>query len=497
MVKEKIQNAMIGYARKVYRKSGKAPTKKDIRREFRAEVYNYFKNMKDLCLKAGIRPSSRALDFETRRKIVIDFVKNCAKNRKYPTQKDMQNKFGLQLRTYFRKPPLLSVYKEAKVEYSKVLGEIKKRIGNARKKRNAYETVEEGREAISKYINRKVASGRYPGVLEIQRSLKMAFYRYFKDIHGAYEYANVKYDRPCPIVLGRKKEVLMTNIAEKIFRKMGYRIIRVSIKSKEDCNSGPDMVLKDNSGNMILVEIKAYRKNQYITVREMNQLRKYLEQWNVKRGILLTTSESERGQTSNILFINGAKLKSLLKRHGFVNEIGNIVWIENAEVTRKEVIEHRNMARKSIIEYVRSQRHIPTKTEIERTLSLDTRSCFSSLREIYEMAGVELPNTVLTKEEIRNKVMAFIRERAKTGVYPNSQELHKKFGINLGTYFGSGNIIEKTYTAAGIHYRGRSIMFPLSSSAYNEPSRLSSNPSLCQGHRAGAVQSRCPASLEG
>ena len=205
------------------------------------------------------------------------------------------------------------------------------------------EQINDKRRLITYLIKNKVGDGRYPSVQDIQRTLKLNFFLYFKNIREAYKFAKVKYQRPSPIILGKNKEIVLTKIIIDLFKIMNYEIERISIYDKNNRNKLEDLRLLDQNNQNFLVELKAYRKEQPICRRETSQLKGYMDKQNIKKGIFITTSNIIYSNDKNINIINGNQLISLLKEYNLSYYIEKIHWIQNAKVNIKpKVIKNKN-----------------------------------------------------------------------------------------------------------------------------------------------------------
>ncbi|MBI2657290.1 restriction endonuclease [Candidatus Woesearchaeota archaeon] len=383
MPREEKINVLLDYAKECY-KNGHKPSKKEIRRKFHVEIYNYFDNTPDYHRKAGIEVSLRNYPKEEAKKMIIDFVQNKAKENHFPMRKEIEKELGIHLASYFIN--LKELYYNSGVDYTLVDNVKKRKILEA----NTHKPMELGeqKESIEKFIRDGFTSGFYPGVRQIQKSLNLAFYNLYDDIFEAYKDAGVEYTRPSPILLGKEKEEAFTKIVKELFTKMGFSIIRVAIESDKDFNRYADMTIKDKEGKIYLVEIKAYRKDYCITKREFQQLANYLIKEKVPRGIFITTSNSKKCEFQQINFINGERLMDFLEFYDMFHYFEQIHWIQNSRVNSKEREEYRQIIKNKILEYAKTRNFIVSKREIQEKFRIDLRSIF----------GEEKPYEKLKKE---------------------------------------------------------------------------------------------------
>ncbi len=368
--KDKI-STLLAYARDCYKK-GHKPTKRSVRKRFHVEIYNYFKNIGEYHRKAGFEVAVRFLPKETARSMIADYIKKEVRANRYPEFREIERKFKIKFVTYF--DTIEQLYKCANIDFSLV------KKARELSRFSSKEVIAGQKDAIKDFIRKNVAKGIYPSVPFIQKTLNLSFYNLYYDIFQAYKEANAKYDRPSPILLGKKKEEVLTGIIKKLLVKMDFKIKRVSIESDIGFNRRADMTVEDNDGKTYVVEIKAFREDYSVSKRELLQLTTYIKQESVSFGIFVTTSASIKCNYKNILFINGNFLVKLLEKHGLGKYRSKIEWIQSSRVNsveRKEYIRTRKM---EIFDYIKMKGGMPTKRDIEKTLRIDIRSVFGRPR---------------------------------------------------------------------------------------------------------------------
>ncbi|MFH0874433.1 MAG: restriction endonuclease [archaeon] len=163
-----------------------------------------------------------------------------------------------------------------------------------------------------------------------------------------------------------------------LFRKIRYNILRVSIFDTEMPNREADLTVVDASGKKALIELKAYRNDQSITIRELNQLHKYMAKNEIQNGLLITTSNIANCNLPNVQIIKGAELMELLRKYGMSNRIEDIIWIQNERVNLFKRIKDKEIKRNKIIQFIQNYNGIPTKYEIEKNMCLDLRTYFKT-----------------------------------------------------------------------------------------------------------------------
>jgi hypothetical protein len=376
--REKKINMLLEYAKECYEK-GLKPTKKTIRKKFHLEVYNYFKNIADYHQKAGIPIAIRHYPRDEARAIIGEYVSGKSGKNKYPGFREIEKTFRIKFFTYFKS--IDELYELSDVDISQV-----KKARNLSRFYSG-EVINQQKDTIKELIRLTVKNGFYPGIVYIQKKLKLSFYNLYNNIYEAYRAAGVPYDRPSPIILGKKKELLLTEIVKALFLKMNFNIERVSLESV-DFNKRADLTVSDQFGHSYLVELKAYKSGYHLSRREFSQLSTYLKKEGVKFGIFITTSATARCNFPNIWFINGDFLKKLLKQYGLSNYLPSVEWIQQSRVNTKQRQRYLRWRKQQIKDYTVALGYIPSKRQLEKALKLDIRSVF----------GENRPYAVLLKE---------------------------------------------------------------------------------------------------
>ncbi len=362
---------LLDYARNCY-ENGFKPTKRSVRKKFHLEIYNYFKNIRDYHEKARITVDFRFFKKNRARFMIIERVRKEVKAGHFPEFREIEKKFRIKFKTYFSN--LEELYECANIDYS--LAQKERNLSRFYSKK----IIAKQKDLIKKFIQKNVANGIYPSVHFIQKNLKLSFYNLYDDIFQAYENAGVNYNRPSPIILGKKKEKIFTEIVKELFTRMGYVIRRVSLESEADFNRNADMTLEDKFGRQYIVELKAYRSDYHISKREVLQLQKYLQQEKISNGIFITTSNTVLKSQDNVQFFNGKAVIALLKSHNLSKSVKLVKWIQKARVNSKERKAAIEDKKSEIFDYIKCKGRIPTKREIEMVLKTDIRSVFGRRR---------------------------------------------------------------------------------------------------------------------
>ena len=174
---------------------------------------------------------------------------------------------------------------------------------------------------------------------------------------------------------------------------MGYKILRVSIYDEKYFNRFEDLKIADQSGEIYLVELKAYNDYSKLTKRDFNQLLQYMKIQNVNKGVFITTSEYGNLDDNRIRIIRSEELKSLLEKYKMNDKIRDIDWIKQKKVNLFDSIKNKDQKRKEIVEYLLSN-PAATKQDIEKQLHLDLRTYYrkKTLDEIKKESGISTYN---------------------------------------------------------------------------------------------------------
>ncbi|MBW2975667.1 restriction endonuclease [Candidatus Woesearchaeota archaeon] len=375
MSKEEKRKLILDYIRSVYQKEKRLVSKREIREVFHVELYNYFRNLFDMYQKINVEVPLCFCPKEYAVRRIIDFVREKSLKGLYPTIKEIEKELKIHIRSYFK--GLKWIYKKADIDYSLYL----KRRYTLEHACYSDKLNLEKKNQIIKYVQEKQKNGIYPSRIEIQLELKLKFDNYFPNVKEAYKAARVKYNRPCPIILGKNKEKVLTQIVSILLKRMNYKILRVSIYDKEYPNRYEDIKVVDRDGNVLLIELKAYKADYNISKREIEQLLSYLKQQSISDGLFITTTKKVNLNTKNIKIINGIELISLLRKYNLEEYIEKIKWIQSAKVDLKERILRKMDIKNNIIGFIRHYNGIPFRYEIEKEFHIDIRTYFPGLKD--------------------------------------------------------------------------------------------------------------------
>ena len=192
----------------------------------------------------------------------------------------------------------------------------------------------------------------------------------------------------------------MTNIAIKLFEYKGYKINKISIL---DGNKKEDLLLKNNCGSEIPVEIKAYHKtislpNRLVYLKrpyqnEYSQLRDYIQKLNSPYGYLVTSTQkivSKPNKEDKIIIIDGHSLRNFLVECKQRHLIKLLNWVQNTYNSENKNI-LRDKKRLEIINYLRKNYKkgiLIKRIKLEKEFHIDLRTYFNSPKDPYKLAKI-------------------------------------------------------------------------------------------------------------
>jgi hypothetical protein len=99
----------------------------------------------------------------------------------------------------------------------------------------------------------------------------------------------------------------------------------------------------------------------------------------------------------------------------------------------------------------------PTWADIEKRFKICYKSYFSSILEIYKLAGVIYPRVIKrkqkkpfkSKDEGREAIKEYILKKAREGILPSRQEIENEVRVRFSSYFRS---IDEAYNFANIKF---------------------------------------------
>jgi Holliday junction resolvase len=316
---EEKKNIIINYIKK-----NPNATYKDIRRYTKLHPERYFKSLKDAFKKAGIKPP-RTFDIKTReekRRIIIDYIRKhpgvgghtiakktkinpsnvfermeeayCLAGIRYGRKentnlkKRSKKEREKQIINLVRKNPLISISEitnKVKTNPYRIflnIGDLYETAGVKKVEGPVKRTLKKQKEVIEYIKKNSLATQR-----EINRSCKTHVQQIFKKgIFGAYEKAGIEfpYERLKLYGVGIKEiRKRAKNFEGQIAKKLsGYGKVNRLVKTKR----GFADILFERKGKRVVIEIKDY-KNKEISISQIRQLNKYLEDFKCNLGFLI------------------------------------------------------------------------------------------------------------------------------------------------------------------------------------------------------------------
>jgi len=296
-------------------------TYKGIRQKTKLHPERYFKSLKEAFIEAGIKPprTYEIKSKEEKRKIVIDYIKKHPKAGGHTIRKDTK----INLPSVFKSTE--EAYKEAGVEYPrkssyKLSPNKKRELIIKTVKENPYITVIELTKKLGVHPHKlfknmmeiyekagvkKVSGGekrktkKIEDVIDLikdnplatQREINNACKTHVQELFGggifeAYEKANMKF----PYERLKLYGTTLKNIRQRAktfeeqiaLRLSGYGNVNRLVKTKR----GFADVILERKGKKIIIEIKDYQAKD-ISISQVKQLNKYLEDCNCDLGILI------------------------------------------------------------------------------------------------------------------------------------------------------------------------------------------------------------------
>ncbi|MCD6476884.1 MAG: hypothetical protein J7K26_01805 [Candidatus Aenigmarchaeota archaeon] len=383
-------------------KEGSFVTLRDIQNYFHISIRTYFKNISEAYRFSGliyprqiIQSGPKKIEEKLKLKEkILNFIKNEIRKDKYPTMKQIQAKFHIELKTYFPNG-IREVYNSIGKEYSNI-----RKIHGIRNN-TQFKNKREGMDKIANFIRMNIKKGIYLGYNEICSKLNLNLKTYFSGIREAYEYAGFNYEKKSNHFILLEKERKLINISSKYLKSYGFTIIRSGNRF------GEDMLIKDTNGNLIPVEIKAYHKTISIpnrlsylgrkTKNEIDQIERYIKKYNSDYGILITSTNKIRlNIPENVKIINGEMLFNFLKKN-YPNLIKDLKWIRNSyntEEKERRIKEMKNNISRIFKQYANNGILLNTR-KIEIMMKIDLRTYFpNGIGELYSYSNIKIPNNI-------------------------------------------------------------------------------------------------------
>ncbi|MBU0532886.1 restriction endonuclease [Candidatus Micrarchaeota archaeon] len=333
------------------------------------------------------------------------------------------------------------------------------------------EEVEIRRRKILSYVQAEASKGHYPTYDELAEHFHFNLRFLFPTIIGLYDEAGVPYNRDPNPFTKYEKEQKLASICVKLFVAMGYHIEKISIGPST--MGGPDLIVRDASGHLIPLEIKAYHKfgrlgtssgfckYSHYFGNEMKQLVCYMESMGAKNGYLITSTNrnSIKNPDPRVQILCGNNLSELLMSYNLIEELEDLEWIRNTytSTTKEQKLKE---VRDSIITHCKQKfergRYVPRK-QIQNLFGINIKTYFKNMNELYCRICAtpnDIPNHRMggnsNKTHIRERILSYVRSEIAHKRTPTYKEIQKKFHCLPKLYFPGG--IREIYRLVGVTY---------------------------------------------
>ncbi len=309
---------------------------------------------------------------------------------------------------------------------------------------------------------------KYPALEFIEKKFHTNLRTYNLNIRKLYKLANVLYKRDPNPFLRYKKEKRLTNIAQTLFTKLGYKIKRISIGPSKP--NGADIIIEDKQNRDIPVEIKAYQKfgkigqakNSPYIRNEFLQLKRYIKNLHAPYGYLITSTDRKtfKSVPQNIKILFGKDLKRLLTQLKMYKELKNLEWIRNLSISYGKENMYKKIQNK-ILKYtakkLKEGKYV-SRREIFERFKVNPDSYFSGgTTGIYKKLNID-PESIshyrmsrnFDKQKFKEKIITFVKEEIQKSHFPTHKEIQRKFRCLVKLHFPGG--IREIAELAGIKY---------------------------------------------
>jgi len=382
-----------------------------------------------------------------REEMVRVYLKEQIKAGKHPTYRELQNKFNL---TYF-KIDWKKLYLESGISMMKL--PVKRPAG----------CDEILRRELMEYVKGEISKNHYPSRRELESKFRVKIGILFGNIENLYNQSQSKYVQKDNQFLKQQKAKMLLKIVRDVLGKLGLKIV----KARRVQEHGVDIIARDNKGDFVGIELKAYNKYEAVKPKNIEQLKNSLKRENIKRGILITTTSKVKKNMDVpdniriVLFdeisnLCGTEIKANLD---FIRNYSVHIETEEKEAKRKEII--------TIFREQAKNGKIMSAIDISKRFKIHPYTYFKSIFDIYEKAGI-FPSTYVTRglrdnarrtklrEQLANSILDYIKMEVKRGHYPTSNDIKIKFGIpHIWDYFKMSDLYRKLNLPSYLERGGR------------------------------------------
>ncbi len=293
------------------------------------------------------------------------------------------------------------------------------------------------KEKLITYVKLEIAKNHYPSRRELENKFRVRLSGLFDGIEDLYLRTGSKYLQKSSQKLKLIKSTYLLDITlEDILPKLNLTLI----KYHKSYQHGFDILTSNIHDKIILIELKAYNKFEPIKQKDIDQVKRFLEQNKSDDAIIITTTQKIQGTVkipNNIRLILFDELRKIVD----VKHQKKIKFIRSFSVHRE--VNEIEGKRNKIIQYAKerySSGEDFSYSSVLKDLHIDTRTCFDSIYEIYKEAGVPFPIKRMRSlrseihekatNELKEKILQYVKEQVEKGRYPSGVEVGKKFGIS-------------------------------------------------------------------
>jgi Holliday junction resolvase len=289
------------------------------------------------------------------------------------------------------------------------------------------------------YIKRQYQKKHIPSRREIENKFHIRLDSLFKNIKALYESAKLKYKLNANQSLKAKKAGLLLELITKNLDKFGLKLIE--IRNVHD--RGVD-IIAINGTNKIGIELKAYNKYEKIKIKDLNQVKRFIQKENLNKVIIITTTDIKNKEVKNedkIELILYNDLVRILKDKKFNKKLD---YIREYSINREDP--YKEIRRQKILDYVykkyKFENKKPSCLNISKELHLTIGTYFENFFQIYKILKIAPPTKDMRGPRSRNpdkevinlwkeNFKKFILDEIKKGKkYPSGVEIGKHFGIS-------------------------------------------------------------------
>lgn len=285
------------------------------------------------------------------------------------------------------------------------------------------------------YIKEETDKKHFPSRRELEKKFH---FQLDEGIESFYKSAGISYKLSQNQEIKTLKANLLLNLIVKNLNKLNLELIQYKTAHER----GIDILAKEKEIE-VGIEIKAYNTYEKLKQRDINQVLKFIKNEQLKKALLVTTTDiSDKGLKipDIITLIRFKQLKEIVSKE----ELKDLDYIRNFSVNLENTQKEEKKQR--ILNYVfskyKTEGKKPDYNEILKILHLNVYTYFNSLSEIYKILrippplkkmrgkGSKTPDNeciILWKEAFKKYIIESIEKGKK---YPSGEEIAQHFGIS-------------------------------------------------------------------